>query len=605
MSLLSTLTGGLFGKSPAKNVKRASTPEAPVERRPAVKDSNVQRKTGSIDSLRKGSKPAPKAQRRHSQVVEPNAQDLIEIKEFSGSIITAPSGMAPISQAQMQFVALLDFPNAPVLIVSKSNAKQHEVSTAKSILRRKGFAWRKEFLVGLDVVRSAYERSGVFMGGSGEAPTQAVAMEKAFVDLLSEAAALGSSDIHIFVRRYEAEVKFRVDNLLTSFKDMTAIEASELCQAAFNMADASDPTYMPNEQQGARVNEAKLKSLNFQGDVQSLRLQFNPLAGGGRHMVARLLYNQKVGSSDDVDTLGYAKSQIDQIKKMRRRPVGVNVISGPTGSGKSTTLQRGLTALMREKPGLATLTIEDPPEYIIEGAAQIPVTNAQTAEERSEKFRAAIAGALRSDPNIIMIGEIRDSSSAKLAFEAAMTGHAVWTTVHANDAVSIIDRLRDLDVELFKLCDPSNMSGLIGQRLVRRSVKDKEISFEEGVERNFLSSDLVEKLRVLCGDKIDGIRFAGADASQSDYDSHFSGRTVVAEVILPDQEFLDLMRNDSKAQAIKHWQTNLEGMTMIEHGLLRIMRGEVDPREIEANIGFIAEIEDQRGAWIQERLDRL
>ncbi|MTH97584.1 hypothetical protein E1297_16440 [Roseibium sp. RKSG952] len=555
--------------------------------------------------MRKGGRPVQKVQHRQSQVVEPSPEELTEIKEFSGNIITSPSGMVPISPAQMQFVALLDFPNSPVLIVSKSNAKQHEVSTAKSLLRRRGFTWRKEFLVGLDVVRSAYERSGIFMGSSGEVPMQAVAMEKAFINLLSEAAALGTSDIHIFVRRYEAEVKFRVDNLLTRVKDMTAIEASELCQSAFNMADASDPTYMPNEQQGARINEAKLKSLNFKGDVQSLRLQFNPLAGGGRHMVARLLYNQKVGSNDDVDTLGYTKSQIDQIKKMRRRPVGVNVISGPTGSGKSTTLQRGLTALMREKSGLATLTIEDPPEYIIEGAAQIPVTNAQTAEERAEKFRAAIAGALRSDPNIIMIGEIRDASSAKLAFEAAMTGHAVWTTLHANDAVSIIDRLRDLNVELFKLCDPSNMSGLIGQRLVRRSVKDREISFEEGVEREFLPVELVKKIRVLCGDKTSGIRFAGANELDPDYDSYFSGRTVVAEVIVPDQEFLDLMRNDSKAKAIKHWQTNLEGLTMLEHGLLRVMRGEVDPREIESNIGFISEIEDERGAWIRERLDRL
>lgn len=603
MSLVSVLTLGLLGKSKTDRAAEAAPPATSREKSANSSKGNAQARRRS-PAKRPGTQVAAPA-RKQTRVMEPSSSELAEIKAFEGNILTSPSGVAPISPEHMKFAALLDFPRGSVLIVSRSHASSHEISTVRSLLRRKGIVWRREYLVGLDVIREAYERVGHGEVAVGTTQGPAVAMEKAFIDLISDAAKAKASDIHVFVGQHEAEIRFRVDNLLTVDRQMTAIEASELCQAAFAMASDSDTTYRPNEIQGARITEVKLRSLNFKGDVQALRLQFDPLHGGGRYMVVRLLYAQRVGSTDDIDTLGYTKSQIDQIKRMRRRPVGVNVICGPTGSGKSTTLQRGLTALMREKKGLATLTIEDPPEYIIEGAAQIPVTNAQSAEDRAEKFRAAIAGALRSDPNIIMIGEIRDAPSAKLAFEAAMTGHAVWTTLHANDAISIIDRLRDQSVEMFKLSDPTLMSGLIGQRLIRRTVADKTVSFEEAVSMELLDPELFEKLRRLCGEKVSGIRFAAARESAEDYDDHFAGRTVVAEVIVPDYDFLELMRQDKKADAIKYWQSELEGLKMVEHGLLRVMRGEADPREIEDNIGFISEIPDERGKWIRERMDRL
>src|SRR3546814_14190425 len=109
---------------------------------------------------------------------------------------------------------------------------------------------------------------------------------------------------------------------------------------------------------------------------------------------------------------------------MRRKIVGMNIISGPTGSGKSTTLQRALSAVMAEKRGqVNVITIEDPPEYVIKGAAQLPVTNAATDDERNEKFRPAISASLRSDPDPVMIGEIRETASAALAFAAAIPDH--------------------------------------------------------------------------------------------------------------------------------------------------------------------------------------
>jgi type II secretory ATPase GspE/PulE/Tfp pilus assembly ATPase PilB-like protein len=251
-----------------------------------------------------------------------------------------------------------------------------------------------------------------------------------------------------------------------------------------------------------------------------------------------------------------------------------------------------MTALMRERPGINVVTIEDPPEYVILGAKQIPVANAQSADERREKFRQAMTGALRLDPDVIMVGEIRDEASAHLGFEAAMTGHGLWTSLHSNDAVSNLDRLRDMGVELFKLADASLVTGLIGQRLVRKTKVGCTIPFEEGVARGYVDAQTAETIRKLAGRLVGRIQFADTHL-MTDFEK-FSGRTVVAETILVDQGFLDLFREGRKPESIAYWLKNLNGFTMLEHGFSKVCDGSVDPREIEEKIGLISDIDPTR-----------
>ena len=525
---------------------------------------------------------------------EASAEVVAALLNLKGSVLTAPGGIAELTPTQAQYVALLSTPEGRnILVVSKDYALHHETSSARSAFRRKGLVWQNEFLVDLDVIRRIYEGATPLQPAVKQGDT--AQMQREFITLLQKAAQVRSSDIHIVVHRYEATVKIRSDGVMMKLQDLTSSVALELCQAAFAMADASDPTYMPMEYQGARVTERSLKGLKFPEGVQAVRLQFNPLPAGGRYMIARLLYAQKVGSKADIDELGYAPNQIRQIRDMRRKPYGINIICGPTGSGKSTTLQRGLTALMREKPGINVITIEDPPEYVIEGAAQLPVTNAKTADERSEKFRQAITAALRSDPDVIMIGEIRDGASAQLAFEAAMTGHGVWASLHANDAISILDRLRDQKVETYKLCDATLMTGLIGQRLVRRTSDKHAVSFEEGVALGFVDEATAEAIRAAAGDRIAGVRFAGTHKFEdADKAKAYDGRSVVAEVILPDQKFLDLVKGDRKPEAVRYWLEELDGMTMLEHAFVLMCKGMLDPRELEDKIGLVRDIDTSR-----------
>jgi len=588
--------GAAQAQAPNPSAQRAQAPNPPTGKAqpmskpsaPPVPAATEFGGSGEVDDL-----PAVAGK---GKVREASREFVAELMNYKGEVLTAHGGPAEIPQSQQQFVAMLD---NRLLIVSKSHAMHHDVSSVRSLLRRKGIVWRLEYHVDLPVIRAIYSTAEKRTGGISPNRVDAVTMQREFLKLLEEAASRRASDIHVVVHRYEAMIEIRVDGTLGKFNELTASTALELCQAAFAMSDVSDPTYMPMEQQGSRVTEASLKGLKFPEGVQSVRLQFSPLPNGGRYMVARLLYENKADPDADVDVLGYCPEQIAQIREMRKRPFGLNIISGPTGSGKSTTLQRCMIALMRERPGINTVTIEDPPEYVIPGAKQIPVSNASTAEERREKFRQAITGALRLDPDIIMVGEIRDGVSAHLGFEAAMSGHGLWASLHTNDAISILDRLRDMGTEIYKLADASLVTGLIGQRLVRKNHPQRSVGFEEAVRKGYCDERTEKALReLLPADRLAMVRFG--DTARLADNSKFQGRTVVAETILPDQHFLNLWKDSKKPEAVAYWQNNLRGITMLEHVFVKVANGLVDPREAQDKIGMLEKVDPKRVEWLFE-----
>jgi type II secretory ATPase GspE/PulE/Tfp pilus assembly ATPase PilB-like protein len=202
-----------------------------------------------------------------------------------------------------------------------------------------------------------------------------------------------------------------------------------------------------------------------------------------------------------------------------------------------------------------------------------------------------------------MIGEIRDTASAMLAFEAAMTGHVAWASLHANDAMSNLDRLRDKKVEMYKLTDAKLVAGLIGQRLLRRTRLDLALTFEEACEANIVPDELMEYLPKLAGPYLKKIRFAGEKQKDKvtgewnfieDINEAYRGRTVCAETILPDQKFLDLYADGKKGSAEQYWLENLQGMTMREHGLTKVLNGELCPLEVNYELGSLLEIPVER-----------
>lgn len=417
--------------------------------------------------------------------------------------------------------------------------------------------------------------------GFGENRADDARMRREVIDLVGMLAKRRCSDIHIVVNENSCLVRARIAGSLEHVAEWPPEYGHSFCAATFAMADASDVNYQPYEYQGARCSNRK--DLKLPEGIASLRLQFNPTVYGGRALIIRLLYDATDGNESDVGGLGFSPEQMEDFQLLRSRPFGINIVAGPTGHGKSTTLQRNISAIIKEFNGnIAIFTVEDPPEYIIPGAVQMPVVNANTSEERSEAFTRAIAASLRSNPDRLMIGEIRDAASAKLAFEAAMTGHQVWTTLHSNDAITIPFRLRDLGIEDYKLGDPSLITGLVSQRLVRKLCPHCRRPI---LGQDQLNNAMLARLDA-AGVPVESVRMhnpRGCD--KCGHGNGYAGRTVVAEVIVPDETFMRFVKDDNKAGAEAYWLLHLGGRNMMENMVDRVADGEVDPRDAERIMG--------------------
>lgn len=419
-------------------------------------------------------------------------------------------------------------------------------------------------------------------------------MQKDFVNVVARAASQKVSDIHIVVAD-STQIMFRVNGMMQTEMEYNKSWGESFVRAAFASADISDSNYAQNEFQGAQ----KLGSTPLRGskgklmlphNVLAIRLQFNPIAFGSQYLVMRLLYaDDNPDGSGDLAALGFGEYEENLFYRLRAVPVGLSIIAGPTGSGKSTTLQRNMIKLLQEKNyELNLLTVEDPPEYPIPGAHQMPVTNANNEEEKAEQFTKALSAALRSDPDIIMVGEIRAIAAAQLTFQGALSGHGMWTTLHANSAPAILMRLRDMGVEPFKLVDPELMKGLISQRLFRKLCPHCRVSVKDK-----LNEPSVQRLKVALGDfGIENTYVRGPGCKYCD-NRGVKGRMSVPEIILPDAMFLELMNKGETRKAIDYWTSDLNGRTLKDAAIERMLKGYVDLDEIERWCGLL----DQRPAY--------
>lgn len=433
-------------------------------------------------------------------------------------------------------------------------------------------------------------------------------MQREVLSLVANAARASASDIHITVNQNKAVVQMRIDGVLREHGELQPAQAFEMLSATFAMADESDSSYQMRSYQGARISS--LKTALPEG-VQSIRLQFNPIANDGRYLIMRILYSGD-GTTTQLEDLGYKTRQIDQIKTMTARPVGINIISGPTGSGKSTTLKAVLEGMIEKRSGeINLITIEDPPEYVIKGARQMPVTNAKTKEERSQAFTSAISAGLRSDPNVMMIGEIRDLPAADLAVEGALSGHPIYASLHANTAMDILSRLRDMGIEDFKVFDCTVFSGLLGQRLVRKLCPHCKVPYEVAKANGQIDplfDKRVQKMAEVTPDSLKGKTLYVPDENGCSQCSNqgFKGRAVVAEIILPDDEFMELMRQNRKREARAYWFTSLEGIDLLGSAWMLAMEGVISPLDIENEVALIAPIPEHKAAlelWSKEAGD--
>lgn len=435
----------------------------------------------------------------------------------------------------------------------------------------------------IETIRKAYE----ILGGAQEKKQtfDTTKMQKDVSDLLIRAFHARASDIHIRVsKREHTSIWMRILGDLT-FKEEHSFEYGErLCSTIYMaMADVADTAFKPLERQDARMAGGDKLPAGLHG----VRIATTPQVDGFL-MVMRLLYNDTSdGETLDLTKLGYTEVHAKAIQTMKERPTGINIIAGPTGSGKSTTLQRIIVSYLKERHNrVHVITVEDPPEYPLKGAVQTPVV-AESPEGRSRAFSAAISAAMRLDPDTIMIGEVRDKSSAKLAVQAAMTGHQVWTTVHANDAMGIMDRMIDLlrDTEnpnpLDLIADPTIISGLICQRLSKvlcPHCKAKLVDKEAEVD-----PEIVARVRAAVAD-VDKVYVRGDGCEKCNH-SGIKGRSALGEVVAPDLQFMLKLKAGDKFGAADYWRSRLGGRTLVEHAIVKVEAGIVDPQMAEETVG--------------------
>ncbi|WP_243850947.1 GspE/PulE family protein [Rhizomicrobium electricum] len=369
-----------------------------------------------------------------------------------------------------------------------------------------------------------------------------------FVDrLIAKAVDAGASDIHFEPFERQLRVRLRVDGILTNDEpapvaSMAAIVSRIKIMAHLDIAERRLP------QDGAM-------KVNVRGRDVDFRVATTPVVYG-EEVVIRILDQSSVRLN--LVELGFAPDLLVRLKAILNRPNGILLVTGPTGSGKSTTLYAALDYLNRADRKI--ITVEDPVEYKIEGLNQI-----QVKPEIGLDFARSLRSILRHDPDVIMVGEIRDAETARIAIQAALTGHIVLSTLHTNDAASAVTRLLDMGIEDYLIT--STLSGVLAQRLVRTLCAQCRKS--QILPNALLLRGVAPETTVLTS--------CGCPACR---DTGFKGRTVIAELMELTPTIRSKVLANTDAAQLRHAAAAEDAMTLFESGLRAVLDGVTSYDEI-------------------------
>ncbi len=360
-----------------------------------------------------------------------------------------------------------------------------------------------------------------------------------------------ASDIHIEAFANSAKVRYRIDGAL---KNVNNISSSMFPAVSSRIKIMSNLNIMER-----RLPQDGRTSVHLGSDSQDIRVSIVPTAPG-ESIVLRIL-NRK-GSLLGLHELGFEKQSLFDIRKMLKTPFGLILVSGPTGSGKTTTLNSMLREMDSESQKI--ITLEDPIEYVMDNIDQIEIN-----ETIGLTFCTILKRVLRQDPDVIMIGEIRDSETAGLAMRAALTGHLVLATLHTNDSVSVIDRLRDMEVDSFMIA--AVLKSSIAQRLVRRLCpecrKKRKITFSEKLHLKNLCE---------CPDTL--YESDGCDLCDG---TGYYGRILINEYFSKDNEIERLIASGSGRSEIKKYLKSKHMVDLFGDGLQKVVLGSTTLTELE------------------------
>lgn len=383
---------------------------------------------------------------------------------------------------------------------------------------------------------------------------------KVIADIFGRAGQVQASDIHLEPEEHFIKLRFRVDGVLM------------------------DAARLPKDYQQPLISRIKILSklkLNVTNVPQDGRLTYesdgNPVdvrvsvlpSARGEGIVMRILGNSTTLKLDD---LGLTPRSANLLKAQLEKPNGMIITTGPTGSGKTTTLYAFLNQL--NQPGVKIITLEDPVEFKLEGISQTPI-DARSGLD----FAAGLRAILRQDPDVVMVGEIRDEETANVALQAALTGHIVLSTLHTNDSASTIPRLVNMGVKPFVIAPA--ISSIIGQRLVRKLC----VECKKQVQPDPFTLDRIKKILNSIPKSAEvslprDFKFYHSEGCKACHQTGYKGRVGIYEVLVKTESLEKLILSETSATVIKQAAIKEGMVTMVQDGLLKALAGITDVEEV-------------------------
>ncbi|TGM98905.1 type II secretion system ATPase GspE [Leptospira dzoumogneensis] len=370
--------------------------------------------------------------------------------------------------------------------------------------------------------------------------------------ILSQAVNERASDIHVEPYEKSLVVRYRIDgilhNVLTPPKSYHAGITSRIkIMSNLNIAENRLP-------QDGRI-KLRLAGKDVDIRVSTIPCQF------GERIVMRLL--NKTDQKYSLETMGFYPDLVKTLRTLIYEPHGIILVTGPTGSGKSTTLYSALTELNTEERNI--ITCEDPVEYQIDGVSQM-----QMQEKIGLTFATGLRAILRQDPDVIMVGEIRDEETARIAIQASLTGHLVFSTLHTNDAASAATRLVDMGIEPYLIT--STVLGFMAQRLVRTICKECKTSYKPTPQE-------LESIGIAKKDLKGGVLYKGKGCSHC-MNTGFKGRTGVYELLIINTPIKNAILAGSDTNSINDIALENGFATMRDYGIRKVLDGVTTPDEV-------------------------
>lgn len=417
--------------------------------------------------------------------------------------------------------------------------------------------------------------------------------------IIRQAQQVGASDIHLAASMGRGEVRFRVHGELEPQSvTLTESGAMELAASMYNtMVDkgSTGAGFNPRLPQDAVVTRS------YQDGSLRLRYSGLPVEPSGVNITLRLIPVGVTAKAKTAAQLGYSPDQCDMLERIFSRSSGMILFLGTTGSGKSTSMANMLMQLVKDRPGKLLRTVEEPVEIRIPGASQTSVVRSKKApgDESSNEFVAVMRALMRSDPDYLMVGEIRDSETASLAIQAVRSGHLCVSTLHADGAPIAYDRLAGMGISRTDVSSVGLVAGLVYQRLVpvlcnackapAAEVRRAGSGSQAGILRRLVT--------YLGNDSLDGIFFRNPLGCAECHKRGIVGRTVCAEILVPRPAMLKAVAQGDSPEVWRSWREVIDdtrpdvmnGRTAFEHALWKMRQGSVSPVDVEKEFKFLDE----------------